>query len=57
MVFWWSWRHSRCTGRFQPLPWNLRRGEHLRPTITTLGQVISLPRWPMTWISLHCAGG
>jgi ABC-type uncharacterized transport system fused permease/ATPase subunit len=37
--------------------WNLQRGEHSRPTITTLVQVISLPWWPITWISLACTGG
>jgi len=35
MVFWPSWRHSRCTWRWRRLFWNLRRGEQLRPTITT----------------------
>jgi len=39
-----SWRHSRCTWRWRPLSWELRWGEHLRPAITTLVQVISSPR-------------
>jgi len=30
------------------------RGEHFRPTLTTLVQVISLPLWPITWKSLAC---
>jgi len=39
------------------MSWELRRGEHLRPAITTLVQVISLPWWPITWIWLACAAG
>jgi len=53
----WSWRHSSCTWRWQPLPLNLWRGEHLRATITTLVDVIFLPLWPITWISWVCTGG
>jgi len=53
-----SWRHSWCTSRWWPRSWELRSGEHLRPVITTLVQVISLPQWPITWrISLACAAG
>ena len=57
MVFCWSCRHSRCTWRWWPLSCNMSKGEHLRRTITTFVQVISLPLWPITWISLACAGG
>jgi len=49
------WRYSRCTRRWRPVSWELRRGEHLRTGITSLVQVISLPRWPITWKSLACA--
>jgi len=57
MVFRQSWRHSRCTWGWHPLSCNLWRGEHLRPTITTLVEVISLPLWPITGISCTCASG
>jgi len=56
-VFWRSWRHSRYTWRWWPMSWNLGRGEHLRPTIITLVEVISLLLWPISWKSLACAGG
>jgi len=57
MDFRWSWRYSLGTWRWRPLFWNLWRGEHLRPTKTTLVELISTPRWPITWITLPCAGG
>jgi len=57
IVFRSSWRKSQCTWQRPPLSWNMQRGEHLRPTITNLVGVISLPLWPITWISLACAGG
>ena len=50
-----SWRHSLCTWRWWPSSCELWRGEHFRPAITTLVQVISLPQWSITWISLACA--
>jgi len=52
-----SWRYSWCTWRWQPLSWAQFRGEHLRLTITTLREVLSLPQWPITSISLPCTGG
>jgi len=57
MVFRPFWKHSLCTWRWQLLFCNLPRGEHLRPTLTTLVKVISLPLWPITCIALACAGG
>ena len=57
MVFRQSWRHSWCTWWWRPFSWNLRKGEHFRPVIFPLVEVISLPLWPMTRISLACAGG
>jgi len=30
------------------------RGDHLTSTITSLGEIVSLPRWPTTRISLGC---
>jgi len=51
------WRHSQCTWRWQPLSWEQLRVEHLRPTITTLVEVISLPQWHTTWKFLSCTGG
>jgi len=57
MISWRSWRHSRCTWRWRPLSWQLQRGEHLRPAISTLVHVICLRRWPITWIFLARAAG
>jgi len=57
MGFWLSWKHSRCTWRSLPVSWNLRRGEHLRPAITTLVEVILLSLWPIPWILMACAVG
>jgi len=36
-----SWRNSWCPWRWRPLCWELLRGDHLKPAITTLVQVIS----------------
>jgi len=52
-----SWRHSWCTWRWRPLPWELLLENHSRLAITALVEVISLPRWPITWIFLAYAGG
>jgi len=49
-----SWRHSWYTRRWRPLSGELQKGEHLRPAITTLVQVISMPWWPIAWIFLAC---
>jgi len=57
VLFWRSWRNSRCTWRWWLLSWWLGKGEHLRPTIIALVEVISLPLWPITWVSLTCAAG
>jgi len=51
IISWRSWRHSRCISRGWLLAWQLRRREHLGPTITTLVQVISWPRWPITSVN------
>jgi len=37
-----------------PCPIELLMGEHLRSTITSLGKIVSLLWWPITWISLGC---
>jgi len=34
----------------------LLRGEHLRSTILSLGEIIGLPRWLIAGISLGCIG-
>jgi hypothetical protein len=39
-----SWRHSRCSWRWRPMPCELLRGEHWQSTITSLGEIICLPR-------------
>jgi len=44
-------------GDDSPRPETCRGVEHLRTTITTLEEIISLPLLPITWISLAYAGG
>jgi len=57
IVSWLSCRNSRCTWRWRPLYWELLRGKHVILALTTLGVVISLPQWPITWIVWAYAGG
>ena len=52
-----SWRHSGCTWRWRPLSWELLLVKDLRLAITTLVEVIFLPLWPITCISLAFASG
>jgi hypothetical protein len=52
-----SWRHSRCTWRRRPVSLELLLGKHLRLAITALVEVISLPRWLITWIPWAYACG
>jgi len=51
------WTHFQWMWKWWPLSLKLWRGEHLRPTITTLVEVISLPLWPITSKSFVYAGG
>jgi len=48
------WRHSRCAWRWRPMSCELLRGQHSRSTISSLVDMVSLPRWPITRISLGC---
>ena len=45
-------RHSTCAWRSRPMSRESLKGKHLRSTISSLGEIVSLPRWPITRISL-----
>jgi len=49
------WRYLSCTWRWRPMSCESLRGEHLRSTITALGEIICLPRRSITRISLGCS--
>jgi hypothetical protein len=62
------WRHSRCVWRWRPISSELLRVEHFKSTIPSLGEIICLPRWPITqkalestrawlWASCHVEWG
>jgi len=52
----WCWWHAQYTWGWQWLLWKLLRCEHLRPTLTAMEEVSSLPLWPIPLSFLACAG-
>jgi len=49
------WKYLRYAWRWRSLSCELLRGEHLRSTITSLREIVSLPSWPIFWIALGCS--
>jgi len=54
IVSWSCWRRSKCVLSYRPLCCELLRGEYLMSTITSMGEVVSVPPWPITQIFLSC---
>lgn len=48
------WKDSRSIWKWRSMPWELLMREHSRSTITAKGEIICLPYWPITLISLSC---